>query len=59
MRYIAKKANQRFGQVFGQNPYQSTQQKNNEGEVSIDESQANTKTSKSSVGEYVDFEEID
>lgn len=59
MRYVAKKANERFGQGFGQNSYQSTQQKNNEGEVSIDKSQANTKTSKSSVGEYVDFEEIE
>ena len=59
MRYIAKKATERFGQTFGQNPNQSTQQNNKEGEVTLDKSQANTKTSKSSVGEYVDFEEIE
>ena len=59
MRYVAKKANDRFGQAFGQNPNQSTHQKNKEGEVTLDKSQVNTKTSKSSVGEYVDFEEIE
>lgn len=59
MRYIAKKATERFGQAFGQNPYQTTSQKEKEGEISIDKSQANTKTSKSTVGDYVDFEELD
>jgi len=59
MRYVAKKANDRFGQAFGQNPQQSNNSKQNEGDITIDKSQANTKTSKSSVGEYVDFEELD
>ncbi len=59
MRYIAKKANDRFGQAFGQNPNQANSSAPKEGEVSIDESQSKTKTSKSSVGEYVDFEEIE
>jgi len=59
MRYIAKKANERFGQAFGQNPNQTNNANQQEGEVTLDNSQANTKTSKSTVGEYVDFEEID
>lgn len=59
MRYIAKKANERFGQAFGQNPYQSNNQQQKEGEISIDKSKAPTKTSKPTVGEYVDFEELD
>ncbi len=59
MRYIAKKANERFGQAFGQNPSQSNTANQQEGETILDNSQAKTKTSKSTVGEYVDFEEID
>ena len=59
MRYIAKKATERFGQAFGQNSYQTNNTTQQEGEVTLDKSQANTKTSKSTVGDYVDFEEID
>jgi hypothetical protein len=59
MRYIAKKATERFGQVFRQNSYQTNNTTQQEGEVTLDKSQANTKTSKSTVGDYVDFEELD
>jgi ABC-type bacteriocin/lantibiotic exporter with double-glycine peptidase domain len=59
MRYVAKKANERFGQAFGNTPFNAPNQNQDEGDVTIDSSKANTKTSKNSVGEYVDFEEID
>ncbi len=60
MKYIAKKANERFGQTFGNDPFQNNpQQKNEEGKVTIDKSQANTKTSNPEVGEYVDYEEVE
>ncbi len=57
--YITKKANDRFGQAFGQNPSQTSTTNQQEGEITLEKTQANTKTSKSTVGEYVDFEEID
>jgi len=59
MRYVAKKATERFGQAFGNDPFSTPNQKKDEGEVTIDTSKANTKTSKNNVGEYVDYEEID
>ena len=59
MRYVAKKANERFGQAFGNDPFNAPNQKGNKDEVIIDNSKAKAKTSKSTVGEYVDFEEIE
>ena len=60
MKYIAKKANERFGQSFGNDPFNSPpKQKEDEGEISIDKAQANTKTSNPEVGEYVDYEEVE
>ena len=59
MKYVAKKASEQFGQGFGGNPFNPPNQKQDEGKVTIDTSKANTKTSKNSVGEYVDFEEIE
>ena len=63
MRYIAKKAGQRFEQTFGHNPYgkntQKRKPKDKEGSVSIDHMPNKEKGSKSNVGEYVDYEEID
>ncbi|HLV15497.1 MAG TPA: DUF4834 family protein [Xanthomarina sp.] len=57
MKYVAKKAEERFGSQFGQ--YQQPKQENNkEGEVSIDKVPQRT-TSNKKVGEYVDYEEID
>ncbi len=60
LRYIAKKAGTHFEKSFGnfgnQNPNQPNQ---NEGEISIDKTPTNKRTSNNKVGEYVDFEEID
>lgn len=59
LRFVAKKAEQRFGGQFqnfgGQRQKQNT---SNEGEVTIDKTPKN-KTSNKNVGEYVDYEEID
>lgn len=58
MRFVAKKAEQRFGQQFNQ--HQKKQQpKQKEGEISIDKTPAQNKTSNKDVGDYVDYEEID
>jgi hypothetical protein len=60
IKYIAKKANDRFGQTFGSNPFNnSSVKKEDEGAISIDKSQVNTKTSNPEVGEYVDYEELE
>ncbi|MFT5249408.1 MAG: hypothetical protein ACI93P_001134 [bacterium] len=60
MKYIAKKANERFGQAFGSDPFNNTSTKTKEeGKITIDKSQANTKTSNPEVGEYVDFEDVE
>ncbi|OEK08584.1 DUF4834 domain-containing protein [Flavivirga aquatica] len=56
IKYVAKKAEQRFGGQFQGRPQQNTPKK--EGEVTIDKV-PNTKTSSKNVGDYVDFEEID
>lgn len=58
MRYVAKKADQRFGQQFSQNQ-KPEQTKQKEGEVSIDKTPKQNKNSNKDVGEYVDYEEID
>ena len=63
MKYIAKKAGQRFEQTFGHNPYNHNTQKgktdDKEGSVSIDLTPNKKKGAKSNEGEYVDYEEID
>jgi len=58
MRFVAKKAGQRFGQQFNQNqnPNEPIQK---EGEISIDSTPQQQKASNKDVGEYVDYEEID
>lgn len=57
MRYVAKKAEKRYGQQFDQ--YQQPKKaKKKEGEISIDK-MPQQKTSNKDVGEYVDYEEID
>lgn len=56
LKYMAKKAEQKFGGQFNQRSQQQTPKK--EGEVTIDKV-PNTKTSNKNVGEYVDYEEID
>ena len=62
MRFVAKKAEEKFGQQFGgfQNQAnQKQQQKSKEGETVIDKMPNQSKQSNSDVGEYVDYEEID
>ncbi|MDO6759390.1 DUF4834 family protein [Tamlana sp. 2_MG-2023] len=59
MKYVSKKAEERFGGQFGQfqrEPKKEASKK--EGEVTIDKI-PQTKTSNKKVGDYVDFEEID
>ncbi|MCK5400998.1 MAG: DUF4834 family protein [Flavobacteriaceae bacterium] len=58
MRFVAKKAEQRFGQQFNQQQKQQ-QSAQKEGEISIDKTPKQNKTSNKNVGEYVDYEEID
>ena len=58
IKYIAKKAEQKFGGQFGQFQQKPPQHPKKEGEVTIDK-MPNTKTSNKDVGEYVDYEEID
>jgi len=58
MRYVAKKAEQKFGQQFGQHQHPQ-QAKKKEGEISIDKKPQQGKTSNKDVGDYVDYEEID
>lgn len=58
MRYVTKKAGQKFEQQFGQ--YQRPQDpKRKEGEVIIDKAPKQDKGSNKNVGEYVDYEEVD
>jgi hypothetical protein len=59
LKFVAKKAEERFGGQFG--PFQKAPKQENtrkEGEVIIDKI-PKTKSSNKDVGDYVDFEEID
>lgn len=59
IKYVSKKAEQRFGEQFGQFQKRAQQeQPKQEGEVSIDK-MPNRKDSNKDVGDYVDYEEID
>lgn len=58
IKYVAKKAEQRFGGQFGNFQQKQNPKPKNEGEVTIDKL-PNTKSSNNDVGDYVDFEEID
>ncbi|MCB0399969.1 MAG: DUF4834 family protein [Winogradskyella sp.] len=62
VKFVAKKAEERFGQQFGgfQNPSQQrNEQKRKEGETVIDKMPEHHKSSNDKVGEYIDYEEID
>jgi len=62
VRFVAKKAEKKFGQQFGGFHNQANkreQQKRKEGETVIDKMPNQNKQSNSKVGEYVDYEEID
>ncbi|MCR8668116.1 DUF4834 family protein [Aestuariibaculum sp. M13] len=59
IKYVSKKAEQRFGGQFGNFQQQRQQEPSKkEGEVTIDK-MPNRKSSNKEVGEYVDYEEID
>jgi len=58
MRFIAKKAAQRFENAFGQNPFQETQTHNRD-EVTIEKKPKTTPRNGKVVGEYIDFDELD
>ena len=55
IKYVSKKAEKQFGEQFGGFPQEPAQK---EGEITIDKGPKN-KSSNKSVGEYVDYEEID
>ena len=60
LRYIAKKAGSHFEKSFGGFTNQNQKQSNTtEGEISIDKAPSDKQTSKKTVGEYVDFEDIE
>ncbi|GAB4156351.1 MAG: hypothetical protein Tsb0033_06820 [Winogradskyella sp.] len=62
MKFVAKKAEERFGQQFGgfqNHSQQRKEQKQREGETVIDKMPNREKTSNDKVGEYIDYEEID
>ena len=59
IKYVSKKAEQRFGDQFGQFKNREQREKPvKEGEVTIDK-MPKTKASNKDVGDYVDYEEID
>ena len=55
LRYVSKKAGEKFQQQFNQYQHKTNQY---EGEVTIDK-KPNRKSSNKDVGEYIDYEEID
>lgn len=62
MKFVAKKAEERFGKQFGNFQNQAQQranQKRREGETVIDTMPKQNKSSNEKVGEYIDFEEIE
>ncbi len=59
LKYLSKKAEQRFGDGFKSYKYEYPPQKKKEGEVTIDKMPNQNKSSNKDVGEYVDYEEID
>ncbi|MDP5045143.1 MAG: DUF4834 family protein [Leeuwenhoekiella sp.] len=58
MRYIAKKAGERFQNMAGGFKNQNTQTKP-EGEIVIEKMPNHDRTSNKKVGEYIDYEEIE
>ena len=58
LKYVAKKATERFGGNYNEFQKKQESKTKREGEVTIDKI-PNIKTSNKNVGEYVDYEEID
>ncbi len=61
LRFVAKKAERRFGDQFGgfQNQNNSRNDHRKEGETVIDKMPNKSKNSNDKVGEYIDYEEIE
>lgn len=59
MRYIAKKASQKMENAFRRTQYQSENNKQKEGKITIDDIPKKKSRNKKPVGDYVDYEEID
>lgn len=59
LKYLSKKAEQRFGDGFKGFKYEHPPKEKKVGEVSIDKMPNQKKSSNKEVGEYVDYEEID
>lgn len=60
LKFVAKKAEQKFGEQFGGFKNQGNQEKRQkEGETVIDKMPSQSKSSNSKVGEYIDYEELD
>lgn len=58
-KYVVKKAEQRFGQQFGDFQNRTTQKPQKEGETVIDKMPENQSSSNKDVGEYIDYEEVE
>lgn len=56
MRFVAKKAEERFGGQYQQGQREAPKK---EGEVTIDKMPNQRKSSSEEVGDYIDYEEID
>ncbi|PVW13967.1 DUF4834 domain-containing protein [Marixanthomonas spongiae] len=59
MKYIAKKAGERFEQAFNGTHGNTTSKRDKEGKVTIDKMPPKHKTHKEPVGDYVDYEEVE
>jgi len=59
MKYVAKKAGQRFEQAFNGSQTNPNSKKEKEGKVTIDKVPHKQKDHKSTVGDYVDYEEVE
>ena len=57
--YAAKRTEKHFREAFGQAAKQSQQEKDEIGDVSFDKDTVKPTKSSNSVGEYIDFEEIE
>lgn len=60
LRYFLKKVGKKFEQKFSQfDPMAGQQQRQKQGEVTIEKNQKNKRKSKNDVGDYIDYEEIE
>jgi hypothetical protein len=59
VRFLMKKAGKQFERSFGANPFQEAEPTKKEGSVTIDKMPPKKGKATSTIGEYVDYEEID